>query len=371
MSKKTIKCIAVGLLSAALLSACGGGGGGGSGTPSVDRITPINGTAADLTHNSTSQKVASDVSTVPGSVSGVVSSSNLLASAAQPVSAPSAQGMPMGALSAELVRIALRQSAKARTLQGVAQSATCDNGGSVTAEANVRNDFYLNAGDTLRLSARDCHLNVSSNQAVWLHGEFNFTVMAGSYINPDSNLAGLTLGIEMTPINVKMFNGVTTTLDVGLDARFKIAYAATGLGVITTITPLNAGDQLTERVTQQGFDYKTTLSNFDISVRDGTGLGQMDINGHATVNTNRINLTNATQYTWSTSSWITTDPNARMITSGTMVLTSLANNARIRLVFGQTCANTNGCVQLAKDDGSGIFTPVNTYSWNDYVALNQ
>lgn len=357
------------LLFAGLLTGCGGGGGDSGGSASLERIAVVSGVAANLSDQTTANKVSADAAQAPSASMGLASNGKSFSGLVGIESTPS-QHRPMNwsQIGQKLAQFSFEQAIrKGSAISAVTQIASCSNGGSITMNATMKNNSGLNSGDTFSFAAHDCSQS-TVGETLFMNGEMRMTVLAGNNMSPDS-LNGATLGFEMLPLVIRITGSGISNLDATLDGGFKIQFISSSSFQLSV---MDGHSGVTELGNLNGVSTKTTMSNFDFTISNALDTTAY-LYGTATVDTTRVSIlaNGATKYSWAAESGakIAYDTSNDTITGGVMLLTSPANSTKIRLSFGQTCSSTTRCVLMEKDPGTGVFAPVNTYTWADFSQL--
>jgi hypothetical protein len=194
--------------SALVLSACGGGGGGsGTSTPAptptstLSPITAANATSAAGNAYAATTSIGASSSSLTDILTGVsISGANI--STVSPV--------------LNLVKRAYVPSAP-QLLTGVTYSESCTGGGTVTIDANLRNNQTISNGDTMTLTAKNC---VEDGETLNGAMSITFSEVSGDIVN---STGAATMDTR--------FNGFSVTSGsdtAGMNGDMKIAISVTG-----------------------------------------------------------------------------------------------------------------------------------------------
>lgn len=363
------RCSAVSLMTAAMLSACGGGGGGSS-TAANERITAVAGAALDLRDASTAEKTVADATTAIDNLRNASNTASNLSplSAALAAEKENAAAVNYGQIG-RLLAVMVKQKADSGKVLRAAQTETqgCNQGGSITVTASRPMTQYLNAGDEFTISANQCTENIDG-VILWLNGILKMSVLQGSWV---SSLQNITVGYEMLPLRMRLTSGGGETIETAMDGGFKLEflsdkqYKMSSSATISTLSSLviTGKEKFTETISDFSYD-------FDYSGLQ-TYSGQVSILGQGTVNTTKTFITPA-QYSWKTTgSPLVLDVNGQVI-GGTIVISTKASPATLRLKFGQSCETPvtgNNCVDYESSTDGVIFQRVKRYAWDEFAKL--
>lgn len=213
--------ILLGLGSVLILSGCGGGGGGGSsgntgGSGSAGPVTTPVSTLSPVTATNATQVAAS-----------AYASSVALSDSSSPVNGlltgVSIDGAKAGVVAPVLDLVRKVYPRTTPLLTGVTMTEACTGGGTITVDANLRNQQTISNGDTMKITANNC-----LEEGVVINGTISIAMsnITGDMVN--SYNWGATLDTTFTNFSVR--SGLETA-SIGGD--MKIAMTQTSMTNVT------------------------------------------------------------------------------------------------------------------------------------------
>ena len=333
------RLIPLALCCALSLSACGGGGGSPGNTNNPGAPAPVSTLSTITATNATDIAAAAYAGTT-----AVSESSSALSSILTGVSVGGANiGVVTPAL--RLIRNAYPR-AKAQLLTGVTMTEACSGGGSLTIEANLRNEQMASNGDTITMTANNC---VEDGDTA--NGKLSTTLsnVSGDVFNSWNWAA--TMDTTLTDFAITS-SGET----VSVNGDMKIALTQTNS---TTSALVLSGKALRTTVKRNG----VTVDTFTLADYSMTG------------STRGTTVTSAASFAMSGSAsglgqfsftvknlqpFVSTG--GAMPTSGSLVVNGAASSVTL------TVASTSGVRLDVSAKGDGAIAQTNTLSWMAFLA---
>jgi hypothetical protein len=323
------------------LSACGGGGGGNSGT--VAETNPPTTTLSVISEGN-SAKAASNAHAASTSLSG--SSATVTAA----LTGVSIEGLNISTVAPtlELMKRTLGQGAP-KLLTGVSftNTTTCTGGGSVSVNANVRDETAYSNGDTITFTTANC---VEGGLA--MNGAFTIT-LAGVSGNPFvDNAWGATLDVRYSAFRVTV--GSTA---VSADGDMKIGVKQTSLSSNTVSI---SGKSLATSATTAGVAVASrTLTDYSVSGETQgntfTGAANYTLSGNSSA------LGAFTYSVKNIQPFVSTGINSP--TSGSLIVNGAASSVTMTVID----AGANVRLEYSAK-GDGVITQTSTVSWATFVS---
>ena len=333
LMKKTSFFLAIG--SALLLSACGGGGGGSGGTTGPVQVSTLSPITA-----SNSNKVAANAYIATSAISDPSSSLNDVLTG---VSISRANISVVTPVLKQVKRAYMRDTAQ--LLTGVSISEACTGGGSITVEANLRNQQTVSNGDSIVMLANRC---VEDGEMMNGTLRATFSNVTGDVLN--SWVWSGTLDTRYDNFSV---SSGTDTINVNGDMKIAITQTSPSNSSLTvTGTSLQASEQ------RSGTTVATrTLSDFTLS---STTSGSMVTSAASFAMSG--NTSGLGQFSYSVRNiqpFVTIG--ASMPSSGALIVNGASSSVTLTAVSSAT-------VRLdLSDKASGAITQSTTMSWLDLV----
>lgn len=323
--------------SALLLSACGGGGGS-SGTTTNPGPGPVSTLSPITTSNST--KVAANAYVAASAIDDSSSSLGDILTGVSVARTNISTVKPV----LDLVKRAYTRDA-AQLLTGVSVSEACSGGGSITFEANLRNQQTVSNGDSIVMIANRC-----VEDGEMMNGTFKatFSNVTGDVLN--SWIWSGTLDTRFE--NFSIASG-SETLSVNGDMKIAINQTSANNSSLTV-----SGTTLQTTEQRSGTTVATrTLSDFSMNSSNRSGTVTSAANFAMSGNTSGLG-----QFSYTVRNiqpFVTVG--ASMPSSGALVVNGASTSVTL------TAVNASGVRLDLSDKTSGAVTQTTTVSWLDLL----